>query len=119
MMSGKPLPITKRMVWQTYRSVKGNGKAAGVDGQSLDDFAQNLENNLYKMWNRMASGSCMPPVVRRVAIPKVKGGVRPLGIATVADRVAQMMVKQHLEPGLDKVFDPASYDSWCDHFIVV
>ena len=109
MMSGKSLPITKRMVWQAYQSVKGNGEAAGVDGQSLEDFAQDLENNLSKLWNRLASGSYMPPAVRRVEIPKAKGGVRPLGIATVADRVAQMVVKQHLEPGLDQHFDPDSY----------
>ena len=109
MMSDKPLPITKRMVWEAYQSVKGNGRAAGVDGQSLDEFAKDLENNLYKLWNRMASGSYMPPAVRRVEIPKADGGVRPLGIATVADRVAQMVVKQYLEPGLDRIFDPDSY----------
>jgi RNA-directed DNA polymerase len=67
------------MVWKAYQLVKRNGKAAGVDGQSLDDFAKDLENNLYKLWNRMASGSYFPPPVRRVEIPK-SGGVRPLGI---------------------------------------
>ncbi len=109
MTSDKPLPITKRMVWEAYQLVAGNGKAAGVDGQSLDEFAQDLGNNLYKLWNRMASGSYLPPAVKRVEIPKANGGIRPLGIPTVADRVAQMVVKQYLEPGLDRTFDPDSY----------
>ena len=74
------------MVWKAYQQVKRNGNAAGVDGQSLDDFAKDLENNLYRLWNRMASGSYFPPPVRRVEIPKSNGGVRPLGIPTVADR---------------------------------
>jgi RNA-directed DNA polymerase len=89
--SDKSLPITiaecfceaVAMLWKAYQLVKRNGKAAGVDGQSLDDFAQDLENNLYKLWNRMASGSYFPPAVRRVEIPKSGGGSRPLGIPTV------------------------------------
>jgi RNA-directed DNA polymerase len=109
MSSGKSLPITKLMVWEAYKLVRRKGKAAGVDGQSLDDFAEDLENNLYRLWNRMASGSYFPPPVRRVEIPKVGGGVRPLGIPTVADRIAQMVVKEYLEPELDRVFDPDSY----------
>lgn len=109
MKTGKPLPITKRMVWEAYKLVRRNGKAAGVDGQSLEDFANNLENNLYQLWNRMASGSYFPPPVRRVEIPKAGGGFRPLGIPTVADRIAQMVVKQKLEPELDRMFDPDSY----------
>lgn len=109
MSSDKPFPITKGMVWQAYKLVERNGKAAGVDGQSLDDFAKDLTNNLYKLWNRMASGSYFPPPVLRVEIPKASGGVRPLGIPTVADRVAQMVVKQFLEPELEPVFDPDSY----------
>jgi group II intron reverse transcriptase/maturase len=109
MTSDKPLPITKRMVLEAYQLVAGNGKAAGVDGQSLDEFAQDLGNNLYKLWNRMASGSYFPPAVKRVEIPKANGGIRPLGIPTVADRIAQMVVKQYLEPGLDRMFDPDSY----------
>ncbi|TGN37623.1 group II intron reverse transcriptase/maturase [Paracoccus liaowanqingii] len=108
-MADKPLPITKRMVWEAYKLVEGNGKAAGVDGQSLEAFAGDLANNLYKLWNRLASGSYFPPPVRRVEIPKSGGGVRPLGIPTVADRVAQMVIKQYLEPGLDGIFDPDSY----------
>lgn len=109
MTSSKSLPITKGMVWAAYKLVRRKGKAAGVDGQSLDDFAEDLENNLYRLWNRMASGSYFPPPVRRVEIPKVGGGLRPLGIPTVADRVAQMVIKQRLEPELDRVFDPDSY----------
>ena len=109
MNSSKPLPITKAMVWAAYKLVKTKGRAAGVDGQSLDDFANGLEDNLYQLWNRMASGSYFPPPVRRVEIPKVGGGSRPLGIPTVADRIAQMVVKQRLEPELDHLFDPDSY----------
>jgi group II intron reverse transcriptase/maturase len=109
MSQDKPLPITKAMVWKAYQQVKRNGKAAGVDGQSLDDFAKDLENNLYKLWNRMASGSYFPPAVRRVEIPKSNGGVRPLGIPTVADRIAQMVVKQVLGPQLEPIFDQDSY----------
>ncbi|MGX1356985.1 group II intron reverse transcriptase/maturase [Bradyrhizobium elkanii] len=109
MDSGKPLPITKRMVWEAYKLVKKKGKAAGVDGQSLEDFAGDLENHLYRLWNRLASGSYFPPPVRRVEIPKAGGGVRPLGIPTVADRIAQMVVKRCLEPELDGEFDPDSY----------
>lgn len=97
------------MVWRAYQQVKRNGQAAGVDGQSLDDFNKDLENNLYKLWNRMASGSYLPPPVRRVEIPKSGGGIRPLGIPTVADRIAQMVVKQVLEPQLEPIFDQDSY----------
>jgi len=107
--SDKPLPITKVMVWKAYQQVKRNGQAAGVDGQSLDDFNKDLENNLYKLWNRMASGSYLPPPVRGVEIPKSGGGIRPLGIPTVADRIAQMVVKQALEPELELIFDQDSY----------
>ncbi|MFK4505183.1 group II intron reverse transcriptase/maturase [Bradyrhizobium daqingense] len=108
MNSGKPLPITKRMVWEAYKLVK-KGKAAGVDGQSLEDFAGDLENHRYRLWNRLVSGSYFPPPVRRVEIPKAGGGIRPLGIPTVADRIAQMVVKRCLEPVLDGEFDPDSY----------
>jgi RNA-directed DNA polymerase len=109
MSPDKPLPITKAMVWKAYHQVKRNGKAAGVDSQSLDDFTKDLENNLYKLWNRMASGSYFPSAVRRVEIPKSKGGDRPLAIPTVADRFAQMVVKQMLEPQLEPIFDQDSY----------
>jgi hypothetical protein len=109
MNPSKSLPITKSMVWDAYKLVRRKGKAAGVDGLSLDDFAEDLENNLYQLWNRMASGSYFPPPVRRVETPKAGGGVRPLGIRTVADRIAQAVIKQRLEPELDRVFDPDSY----------
>jgi len=108
-MPEKPLPITKAMVWKAYQRVKQNGKATGVDGQSQDDFNKDLVNNLCKLWNRMASGSYLPPPVRRVEIPKSGGGIRPLGIPTVADRVAQTVVKQVLEPQLEPIFDQGSY----------
>jgi RNA-directed DNA polymerase len=110
MSPGKSLPITKRMVWEAYQRVKRNGKAAGVDGQSLEAFAGDLGNNLYRMWNRLASGSYFPPPVRRVEIPKASGeGTRPLGIPTVADRIAQMVVKQVIEPEWEPFFDQDSY----------
>jgi group II intron reverse transcriptase/maturase len=80
-----------------------------VDEQSLAEFAEDLENNLYKLWNRLASGSWMPPPVKRVEITKADGGVRGLGVPTVADRIAQTVVKQALEPELEKHFHPDSY----------
>lgn len=109
MNQAKPFPITKLQVWEAYKRVKANKGGAGVDGQTLQLFEEDLGNNLYKLWNRMASGSYMPPPVRRVEIPKANGGVRPLGIPTVADRVAQMVVKQTLEPELERHFHPDSY----------
>ncbi|WP_201246268.1 group II intron reverse transcriptase/maturase [Halochromatium salexigens] len=108
MSEAKPFPITKRQVWEAYKRVNANQGGAGVDGQSLAEFAEDLENNLYKLWNRLASGSYMPPPVMRVEIPKA-GGVRPLGIPTVADRIAQTVLKQALEPELEKHFHPDSY----------
>ncbi len=89
--------------------MKANQGGAGIDQQSIADIEENLADNLYKIWNRMASGSYHPKPVRRVNIPKSDGGVRPLGIPTVADRVAQMVVKQVLEPELERVFHPDSY----------
>ena len=109
MRQAKPFPISKRQVWEAYRRVKANQGGAGVDGQTLEEFEQKLGDNLYKLWNRMASGSYMPPAVKRVEIPKGDGRVRPLGIPTVADRIAQMVVKQVLEPELERVFHPDSY----------
>ena len=109
LVTGKPFPITKRMVWEAYLAIRGKGKAAGVDRQSLEDFEGDLKNNLYRLWNRLASGSYFPPPVRRVEIPKGKGAMRPLGIPTVSDRIAQMVVKRHLEPNLEGHFDPDSY----------
>jgi RNA-directed DNA polymerase len=106
----KPLDISKRQVWEAYKRVRANQGAAGVDGQSIAAFEEDLENNLYKLWNRLASGSYFPPPVRRVDIPQGDGqaGMRPLGIPTVSDRVAQTVVKAYLEPELEKYFQPDS-----------
>ena len=109
MEQAKPFCITKRQVWEAYKRVKANKGAAGVDGQTLEAFEQDLEGNLYKLWNRLASGSYFPPPVLRVEIPKGDGRMRPLGIPTVADRIAQTVVKQYLEPELEKHFHPDSY----------
>lgn len=109
MNQAKPFPITKRQVWEAYKRVKANQGGAGVDGQTLAEFEMDLKNNLYKLWNRLASGSYMPPPVKRVDIPKANGETRPLGIPTVADRIAQMVVKQSLEPELEPHFHPDSY----------
>ena len=92
MSEARPFDIPKRLVWDAYQRVKANRGAAGVDGVSLAAFETDLKNNLYKVWNRMASGSYHPPPVRLVEIPKATGGTRPLGIPTVADRVAQTVV---------------------------
>jgi group II intron reverse transcriptase/maturase len=105
----KPFSISKREVWEAYKRVKANQGAAGVDGQSIAELEGDLKNNLYKLWNRMSSGSYFPPPVRRVEIPKGDGRTRPLGIPTVADRIAQMVVKRYLEPEVDKHFHPDSY----------
>jgi group II intron reverse transcriptase/maturase len=106
----KPFKIPKREVWEAYKRVKANQGAAGVDGQSIAEFEADLKNNLYKLWNRLSSGSYFPPPVRRVDIPKADGkGVRPLGIPTVVDRVAQEVARRYLEPIVEPVFHPDSY----------
>ena len=105
----KPFAISKRAVWEAYRQVKENRGAAGVDRQSLEDFEQDLANNLYKLWNRLASGSYFPPPVLAVEIPKAQGGRRRLGVPTVADRIAQTVVKQAFEPCVEPYFHPDSY----------
>jgi group II intron reverse transcriptase/maturase len=109
MPDAKPYVIPKRLVWDAYQRVKANQGAAGVDGESLAAFETDLKNNLYKVWNRMSSGSYFPPPVRLVEIPKDNGGIRPLGIPTVADRVAQTVVKMVFEPVVDPHFHPDSY----------
>lgn len=109
MDKAKPFCIAKREVWEAYKQVKANRGAAGVDGQSIAEFDEDLSNNLYRIWNRMSSGSYLPPPIRRVDIPKGDGKTRPLGIPTVADRVAQMVVKRYLEPILEPVFHDDSY----------
>ena len=109
MGKAKPFSISKEVVWEAYQRVKANKGAAGVDGESIEEFEKDLKSNLYKLWNRMSSGSYFPPAVRIVEIPKGDGGKRPLGIPTVSDRVAQMVVKKYLEPDVDPHFHPDSY----------
>jgi group II intron reverse transcriptase/maturase len=109
MERAKPFPISKLQVWEAYKRVKANQGAAGVDGQTIAEFEGDLSNNLYKLWNRMASGSYQAPPVKRVEIPKGNGGMRPLGIPTVSDRIAQMVVKQVVEPELERHFHNDSY----------
>lgn len=105
----KAHPITRKMVLEAYRDVKTGGKAVGVDGVSFDDYAIDLKGNLYKLWNRLTSGSYYPSAVREKRIAKKSGGTRSLGIPTVADRVAQQVVKKYLEPKADPTFHKDSY----------
>ena len=105
----KPFPIPKRLVWEAFTRVKANGGAAGVDAESIEMFESKLSDNLYKLWNRLCSGSYFPPPVRGVPIPKKAGGVRMLGVPTVADRVAQTVVKGVLEPVLEPCFHRDSF----------
>ena len=105
----KPFAIDKRAVWKAYQVVKANRGAAGVDEETIAEFEKKLSSNLFKLWNRLCSGSYFPPPVRVVEIPKSGGGRRRLGIPTVMDRVAQTVVKFHLEPLLEPYFHPDSY----------
>ena len=109
MGKAKPYNISKKVVWEAYKRVKANGGAAGVDGQTMADFEKDLKGNLYKLWNRMSSGSYFPPPVKLVEIPKGDGSKRPLGIPTIADRIAQTTVKMYLEPIVEPKFHPDSY----------
>lgn len=109
MKTTKSFDIPKQLIWDAYKRVAKNKGAAGVDNQSLEDFNADLENNLYRLWNKMASGSYFPPPVKRVDIPKSDGKTRPLGIPTVSDRIAQMVVKLKLEPEIEPHFDENSY----------
>ena len=109
MTSTKPFVIAKRAVWEAYQQVKANRGAAGIDKETIAMFEQNLSRNLYKLWNRMSSGSYFPPPVKQVEIPKAKGGMRKLGIPTVSDRIAQTVVKRAIEPILDPIFHEDSY----------
>jgi RNA-directed DNA polymerase len=109
MSEAKPFSISQQEVWEAYQKVKANHGAAGVDGQSIAEFETRVKDNLYRLWNRMSSGSYFPPPVRTVTIPKADGGERKLGIPTVSDRIAQMVVKSRLEPVVDPLFHPASY----------
>ena len=105
----KSLPISKRMVYNSYLKVIAKDGSAGIDKQSIEQFNENLSGNLYKIWNRMTSGSYFPPPVRTVFIPKKQGGKRPLGIPTVSDRIAQGVVKDYLESYLEPVFHNSSF----------
>jgi RNA-directed DNA polymerase len=108
--TNKPFHIEKKRVYEAYKAVRSNRGAAGVDGQTLEQFDEDLGGNLYKIWNRMGSGSYFPPPVRAVSIPKRNGsGERILGVPTVGDRIAQMVVKQLIETDLDAIFLPDSY----------
>ena len=108
MTEAKPFVISKREVLEAYKRVKANKGAAGVDEQRIAEFEGKLKDNLYRIWNRMSSGSYIPPPVRTVKIPKANGGERKLGIPTVSDRIAQQVVKSRLEP----VVDPLHPDSY-------
>jgi len=106
----KSFEISKRVVWEAYEKVKANQGAAGVDEQSIAEFERDLKGNLYKLWNRMSSGTYFPPPVRAVEIPKAAGkGVRVLGVPTVSDRIAQTVVRSYLEPEVEPLFHPDSY----------
>lgn len=109
MAEAKPYCISKDLLVEAWRQVKANRGAGGVDGQTLSMFEKDLKGNLYRIWNRMSSGSYFPPPVRLVEIPKGDGRMRPLGIPTVGDRVAQMVAKLVLEPLVEPVFHPDSY----------
>jgi RNA-directed DNA polymerase len=105
----RPFSISKRVVFEAYKRVRANQGAAGVDEESIADFEKDLKSNLYKIWNRMSSGSYFPPAVRLVEIAKKDGGQRKLGVPTVSDRIAQMVAKIYFEPQVDKYFHPDSY----------
>src|SRR5262249_27194643 len=94
----KPFKIPKWEVWEAFKRVKANQGAAGVDGQSIAEFDANLSGNLYKLWNRLSSGSYFPPPVRRVDIPKANSGARPVGVATAADRIAPDVTPRYPRP---------------------
>ena len=105
----KPFLIDKGLVYEAYLEVRSKEGAGGVDGVTIEQFEKDLKSNLYKVWNRLSSGTYFPPPVRAVTIPKKNGGERILGVPTVGDRVAQTVVKQMIEPDLDKIFLADSY----------
>lgn len=105
----KSFKINKQAVWDAYKKVKANKGSAGVDKITIEKFEENLKDNLYKLWNRLSSGSYFPPPVRAVEIPKKNGGTRILGVPTVEDRIAQMVVRLYFEPSVDKIFHEDSY----------
>ena len=105
----RPYSISKKAVIAAYQKVKANKGTYGVDEQSIEDFERKLNNNLYKIWNRMSSGTYFPQPVKAVAIPKKNGGTRILGIPTVEDRIAQMVAKLYFEPNVEPIFYAVSY----------
>lgn len=105
----KSIPISRPMIWEAYKKVRSNQGSAGVDQISMDEFDADRSKHLYKLWNRMASGSYFPPPVKEVEVPKKDGKVRKLGIPTIGDRVAQMAVKDYLESRFEQIFSPHSY----------
>ena len=109
MNKAKQFAISRAVVEAAFERVKANKGAAGVDNESITDFEKDLERNLYKLWNRMSAGSYFPPAVKSVEIPKRVAGTRILGVPTVSDRVAQMVVKLYLEPEVEPIFHPDSY----------
>ena len=109
MTSTKSFELSRHVVLEAYKRVRAKGGAAGVDEESMADFEQHLKANLYKVWNRLSSGSYFPPPVRQVEIPKKGGGKRKLGIPTISDRIAQMVVKMYTEPQLEPHFHRDSY----------
>src|SRR6266513_5798132 len=107
--TNKPFHIEKCWVYEAYQAIRSNGKAAGVDGQTLEQFEADLSGNLYKIWNRMSSGTYFPSPVKAVPIPKKSGGERILGVPTISDRIGQMVVKLIFEPCVEPIFLPDSY----------
>ncbi|HEY9823809.1 MAG TPA: group II intron reverse transcriptase/maturase [Stenomitos sp.] len=105
----KSVPISRQMVWAAYKKVRSHGKSAGVDAVSMEEFDSKRSQYLYKLWNRLASGSYYPPAVKEVEIPKKDGKMRKLGIPTISDRIAQKVIKDYLEPRLEEIFSPNSY----------
>jgi len=105
----KSVPVSRSMIWEAYKKVLSNQGSGGVDQISMDEFDADRSKHLYKLWNRMASGSYFPPPVKEIEIPKKDGDIRKLGIPTISDRVAQMVVKEYLEPRFEKVFSRHSY----------
>jgi RNA-directed DNA polymerase len=105
----KSFEIPKKAVYEAYIAIKQNKGAAGIDGVSIAEYETELKSNLYKLWNRMSSGTYFPPAVKAVDIPKKSGGTRTLGIPTVADRIAQMVAKMQFEPKVEKYFHADSY----------
>ena len=108
-MTTKPFVIPKRLVWEAYQRVKANQGSAGIDAVSIEAFDQDRNSHLYRIWNRLSSGSYFPPPVKAVPIPKKSGGTRILGVPTVGDRIAQTAAAMVLEPLLEPVFHTDSY----------